>query len=252
MPKKAESPDPPSSCLAALGRSFADAADFVAVAHRVCVDGARLFELRVCALALHRESGGPAVLVDNLPAIDDPFRHALVDAAGFAHNPLYAPDLDHGAVAAFAQRHWLSLGLEHALVLPLINSSETIGSIVCGSDRDFELPRRRDLATLATQVSVRLAQLGVAALGCEHPRAQLTPRQYEIAALVVDGASNVTIAAVLEISLNTVKKLLKQVFERLGVHSRTQLAMMFRELLAPIDIPFGVTRLRTITVTRGR
>lgn len=249
MPKKAH--PPPSPSLAAFGRALADANDFVAVAHRVCTDGPQLFDLSLCAVALHRAGGGPVVLVDNLPVLDDPYRMATVDVAGYDSNPLYGAEPEPEAIACFAHRHWLSIELGHLLVLPLINSAGVVGSIQCGRQTPYDQLARRDLATLATQVSVRLAQLGVAALGSEPRRSTLSPRQYEVAALAVDGASNTNIATMLEISPNTVKKLLKHVFERLAVHSRTELASMFRTVVAPIDIPVGVTRLRTITITRG-
>jgi DNA-binding CsgD family transcriptional regulator len=245
LPKRAQPPDPD------LGRALAEADDFVAVAHRVCTEAARQLELNVCAVALHRASGGPEVLADTLPLIDDAYRLATVCPQEFAGNPLYAEDIDPEAVAAFARRHWLSVELGHVVVAPLINSSGVVGSIQCGRAYPYDAAARREIATMATQVSVRLAQLGITAIGGDPPRARLTPRQYEIAALVVDGATNCGVSAVLEISPNTVKKLLKQIFLRLGVHSRTELASMFRRVVAPIDIPRGVTRLRTITITRA-
>lgn len=244
MPKRAQPPD------ADLGRALVGADDFVGVAHRVCTETARHFDLHLCAVALHRACGGPEVLVDNLPAIDDPYRMATVDPAEFERNPLYAERIDPAEVAAFARRHWLSVELGYVVVMPLINSDGVVGSIQCARACDYDSAARRELATVATQVSVRLAQLGISALATDPPRTQLTPRQYEVAALVVDGGTNSAIASMLEISTNTVKKLLKQTFQRLEVHSRTELASMFRRVVAPIDIPRGVTRLRTITITR--
>jgi DNA-binding NarL/FixJ family response regulator len=105
---------------------------------------------------------------------------------------------------------------------------------------------RRDLATVATQVSVRLAQLGIRGVSAS----ELTPRQYEVASLVARGATNAEIASALGISMNTVKKLLKDVFQRLDLTSRTELAVTLRDVTAPLDIPVGITRAGAVTITR--
>ncbi len=56
----------------------------------------------------------------------------------------------------------------------------------------------------------------------------LTPRQSEIAQLAALGHTNAEIAAALGISINTVKARLKEVFERLDVCNRTELANVLR------------------------
>lgn len=56
----------------------------------------------------------------------------------------------------------------------------------------------------------------------------LTPRQLEIAQLATIGRSNAAIARALGISINTVKARLKEVFERLRVDNRTELANALR------------------------
>ena len=124
----------------------------------------------------------------------------------------------------------------------------TVRSLRCVRAEPYTDEVRRDLATVATQVSVRLAQLGIRGVG----RSELTPRQYEVALHVERGATNAEIASALGISMNTVKKLLKDVFVRLDVQSRTELAMILRGVTAPLDIPVGITRMGGVTITRAR
>jgi DNA-binding NarL/FixJ family response regulator len=57
------------------------------------------------------------------------------------------------------------------------------------------------------------------------PAATLTPRELDIVAALVDGASNREIARRFEISLQTVKNHLSTIFEKLGVSTRLELAL---------------------------
>jgi DNA-binding NarL/FixJ family response regulator len=56
--------------------------------------------------------------------------------------------------------------------------------------------------------------------------AGLTPREAEVAHLVAIGASNAEIAHALSVSLATVKTHLTQIYAKLGLRSRTQLAVL--------------------------
>jgi DNA-binding CsgD family transcriptional regulator len=214
---------PPIDSLPALGHYLGEADTFVALASRVCDGVGWLWGVYACVVALNRPGGGPAVLVDNLPEGDDSFRRMLVSS-----NVVCDP-------------------VRNAMTVPLMDPSGMIGSIRCVRSQPWTDEARRDLATVATQVSVRLAQLGIRGVSCS----ELTPRQYEAAALVEGGATNAEIAVALGISMNTVKKLLKDVFLRLGVQSRTELAMTLRGVAAPLDIPIGITRLGALTITRA-
>ncbi len=57
------------------------------------------------------------------------------------------------------------------------------------------------------------------------PRQELSPRETEVLRLVAEGKSNKEIAAVLQLSDGTVRIHLGHIFEKLGVHDRTQAAM---------------------------
>jgi len=218
-----ESRPPPLESLPDLGHYLADADTFVQIGARVCEGVERLWGVYACVVALNCPGGGPAILVDNLPEADDPFRLMLV-SCGVVRDPV-----------------------RNALTLPLMDPSGVIGSIRCVCAEPFTEEIRRDLTTVATQVSVRLAQLGIRG-AC---KSELTPRQYEVASLVERGATNAEIASALGISMNTVKKLLKDVFQRLDVVSRTELAVTLRAVTAPLDIPVGITRIGRVTITRA-
>jgi DNA-binding CsgD family transcriptional regulator len=61
------------------------------------------------------------------------------------------------------------------------------------------------------------------------PAASLTDREAEVARLVAGGASNAGIAAALTISEATVKAHLTRIYVKLGVRSRTQLAVVMND-----------------------
>lgn len=60
------------------------------------------------------------------------------------------------------------------------------------------------------------------------PGDELTPQQARIAELVAEGATNREIAATLYISHRTVDHHLRNIFERLGIRSRVELAALYR------------------------
>lgn len=220
---------------------LAEATSFLELATIVCETSTYL-ELHEICVALHDPDGIPIVAVDNVTGLADDRRSVWVetgDAMLAALRLHRAPVEMLGAAAASDVRL-------HVLLLPLVDTSAVIGAIRCGSLTSYGPEQRRDLAALAVHVSVRLAQLGITVA---EPR--LTPRQLEVADLASRGLSNLEVAGVLAISENTVKKQLKDIYRRLDVANRTELAHVLRRpALGPADVPAGVTRTGSITITR--
>jgi DNA-binding NarL/FixJ family response regulator len=81
-------------------------------------------------------------------------------------------------------------------------------------------------------------------------RAGGVPTSQEVAGLAARGCTNVEISAHLQVSENTVKKHLREVFERLHISSRTELALRFSRLAAVDLVPPGVTYAGDCRITR--
>jgi DNA-binding NarL/FixJ family response regulator len=68
----------------------------------------------------------------------------------------------------------------------------------------------------------------------------LSPREVQICRLIATGATNREIAGVLELSENTVEFHLRNIFQKLYVASRTQVAIFYlknKGTLEPLDPP---------------
>jgi DNA-binding CsgD family transcriptional regulator len=103
---------------------------------------------------------------------------------------------------------------------PLLGIERVIGVLRVVTDREVD---RVVLATVATHISIRIAHLGLAVDDARSVEA-LTPRQREVAELVVHGCTNPEIANMLSISPNAVKKHVSRVLAALEVSNRTELA----------------------------
>jgi DNA-binding NarL/FixJ family response regulator len=68
--------------------------------------------------------------------------------------------------------------------------------------------------------------------------ASLTPQQFRVASLLVQGLLNKQIAYELDITEATIKAHVTEIFRKLGVHSRTQAALAFSQLdVSPPELP---------------
>lgn len=107
----------------------------------------------------------------------------------------------------------------HVLVGPLLCGGTLAGAVaVTRNHGAFSEADVRRMNRICLHVSTRLAELGPDLTG-------LTPRETEVAGCARRGLRNREIAELLSLSEYTVKQMLKSVFRKLGVRSRTELAM---------------------------
>jgi DNA-binding CsgD family transcriptional regulator len=107
---------------------------------------------------------------------------------------------------------------------PVLGPLGVVAMLVCG-DAPLTRQHERELVIIAMHLSVWWTNRGIDGAA---EKDALTPRQLEIAQLATIGRSNAAIARALGISINTVKARLKEVFERLRVDNRTELANALR------------------------
>ena len=55
----------------------------------------------------------------------------------------------------------------------------------------------------------------------------LTARELEVVALLAEGLTNVEIAKRLYLSVHTIKSVLEKIYDKLSVHNRVQLAILY-------------------------
>ena len=235
------------------------AKDFIEVASVVCAVGRHELGIHQTVVTLQGLDGRPLLIVDDLPTVTDDLRMAwIVDL--WQHDPFlpwirenHAPVGHELLSLEVFDKLTRDLGYRgdtvHMLLLPLVQPGELLGTIRCGTLDGFTPERRRDLTSLSSHVSVRLAQLGISTL--PHPLlARMTPRQRDVAQLAARGHTNAEIGAALELSENTVKKHLKDIFDLLEIANRTELAAQLST--GPHHhVPVGVTRRGDIWVTRA-
>jgi DNA-binding NarL/FixJ family response regulator len=101
-----------------------------------------------------------------------------------------------------------------------------VGYLLKDADPDELLRGIRAAARGESPVSSKAASALVAARsGARNPEPELSAREREVLALVVDGFANKQIGQQLRISEKTVKAHLTSIFQRLGVADRTQAAL---------------------------
>jgi DNA-binding CsgD family transcriptional regulator len=217
-----------------IANRLAPANDFVQVAGAVFALTSELFQVVECSLSLHSPDGRPVLTVDNLRlSSDEPRLQRMV--AECEREPLPRSLME---------------GANHILVMPLIYPRGLLGQMRCCQPTPFSADARHDLQTVAMAASVRLTELRVQP-GDDPRLARLTMRQRDVARLAGKGMSNADIGRTLDLSHNTIKKHLKDVFETLEVTSRAQLAVLMCDMGPMHDYPRGITRVDGITIVRS-
>ncbi len=186
------------------------ACDFIALAKIVCELG-DLLDLLDSTIMLTDADGHPQICVDN------------VRDAGRGDRGVWASD---GLIQRARDSHTPVTGFDaglYTLAVPLIQPTRMVGSIRFRNLGPIDAELLVSLVALGTHVSVRLAQLGVS-LDTPRDLPRLTRRQLDVGTLAARGLSNAEIASALGVSANTVKKHLKDVFARLALTNRTELA----------------------------
>lgn len=220
----------PALAALRLARVLQRVDGFVDAAARVCEEATRACAVDGCAVILHRDLEAASVVVDNLPGATDDDRRAWVGVGGRS------------------VLGWLrARGELDVFALSIAGDGAPVGTLACCRRAPIAATAQRDLAVIAMHLSVWCMGRGVSA--ARDPAYRLGPRQREVAQLAARGLTNAEIEAALAISVNTVKTRLKEVFARLDVSNRTELAAFLRDAPAPVDAPPGVSRIGAVAVT---
>lgn len=233
--------------------------DFIEVATAVCVLGREQHGLHQTVVTLQALDGKPLIMVDDVQNVTDEQRIAWVTEL-WPKDPYQPPMREHHAPVGDeylsteeTDKLTREIGYRgdyvHMLLLPILQPGQLLGTIRCGHLHGFTPELRRDLTTLSSHVSVRLAQLGITTVPCPL-LAKLTPRQRDVAQLAARGYTNSDIGARLELSENTVKKHLKDIFDLLEIANRTELAARLSKS-PQHNVPVGVTKRGDVSITRA-
>jgi len=230
----------------------------VDAARLVCDEAKRMGALQSCVL-LNRASGGIALAIDSFAGMSDDFRRFVLTRDFWDTDPvLVAMRRDmrpigrvdtRGPVGTDARRFGYRGPDGELFATPILGCDGWCGGLASFLPSAYDAGIERELAMLTTRLSVWCTQHGISAV--PDVGVVLGQRQHRIAELAARGHTNAEIAEALGISINTVKSRLKEVFERLDVHNRTELAHVLRRLAPLQGIPAGITRYKTVTVTRA-
>lgn len=148
--------------------------------------------------------GGPAEWIPQLTAAAPGARVAVLTDSAAEHEVL-------GALGAGAVSYLLKTSPAEELVAAIRQTAAGSTVLAAGAAR----------GVLAGVVSPRRG--GRRPQG---PRAELSPRESEVLAMIVDGADNAEIGEALSISRHTVKQHVTNIFDKLGVRTRVQAAVL--------------------------
>jgi DNA-binding CsgD family transcriptional regulator len=214
---------------------LARARTFVEAARLVC-DQAKLIGAQPCAIVLDSAAGPAALGVDNFEGMPDEDREHIVTQP---------------SLSTFVRRYGDQRPNGDVFATPIVGASGSCATFGCALPLGYPIQMERDLAMMSTYFSVWCTQHGIAPVPRAIDDEQLAPRQHRIADLAARGYTNGEIADTLHISINTVKSRLQETFDRLSVHNRTELANVLRQLAPLQGVPRGITRYKTVTLTRA-
>lgn len=181
-----------------------------------------------------------AEFVPRIQSAGEDWRFALANH-GLVYAPLetaiakpLAEELQRTVLAPAGIAGWLTAWF-------VSSAGRLLGFMVVGTvePASESLPRLAEpLAAVARRASATLEATLELAQGCglivpelDDAQPALTPRELQIADLVVQGYSNGNIAARLSLSANTVGVHVRHVYRKLGVHSRVQVADALRRVM---------------------
>lgn len=131
------------------------------------------------------------------------------------------------------QRCCIEYDHEHIMTGPIIGNGKLIGTINfarVGITPAFDVKDLSNLSAVCLHFSACLTNLRSTPELKANPYLELlTQREIQIANLVSQGLSNKEIGTELWISHNTVKKSLKQIFRKLKVSSRVEMAILLKD-----------------------
>ena len=158
----------------------------------------------------------------------------MPDAQGFSgliHLQAHYPEIPVLVVSASESPEVMCRAIDHGAAgfLPKSSQAETISlAIKAVLSGDRWLPEGIQFQTGQNSKEQKMAS----------DIASLTPQQFRVASLLVQGLLNKQIAYELDITEATIKAHVTEIFRKLGVHSRTQAALAFSQLdVSPPDLP---------------
>jgi DNA-binding CsgD family transcriptional regulator len=114
----------------------------------------------------------------------------------------------------------------HYMLAPVLMDGEVVGTLnfARAEDREFGVRELSIASALALHVSTRMTALRAAANVDRSWEGVLTARSFEVAELAARGLTTNEVGRALGVSSNTVKKHLRNVYDRLAISSRAELA----------------------------
>ena len=117
----------------------------------------------------------------------------------------------------------------HYLLAPVVVDGEVVGTLnfARAEDREFGVRELSIASALALHVSTRMSTLEAQRTCADRSwESILTARGFEVAELAARGLTTDEVGRALGVSSNTVKKHLRNVYDRLAISSRAELATM--------------------------